>query len=195
MRDNARAMHGRLAALTGEQAERTLEQLNRAMGVVEEIDNARGQLRIEEAAVRRAAIADASVVLMSIVDAAGQEVVRVADPAVFPVRKDDRSADPALIESKKTGQIALGAPLTAEDHAFVPAVHPLPNGRFLYLLYSLDGSRFQPYTGTLQLNPKTTPAVYAFADDNAANRSDVAAYSVQTQRQIFVPVTLNAFGG
>src|SRR5688572_20766160 len=71
VRDNARAMHGRLAALTGEQAERTLEQLNRAMGVVEEIDNARGQLRIEEAAVRRAAIADASVVLMSIVDAAG----------------------------------------------------------------------------------------------------------------------------
>ncbi|MBI2384870.1 MAG: HAMP domain-containing protein [Elusimicrobia bacterium] len=137
VRDNARVMHGRLAALTGEQAERTLEQLNRALGVVEELDRARGLTRLEEGAVRRAALADSSIALMSLVDAAGREVVRVADPDLFSTSPEDRSGDPALRESKKTGLVSLGAPISAGGRAFVPAVHPLADGRSLYLIYSL----------------------------------------------------------
>jgi len=137
VRENARVMHGRLAALTGEQAERTLEQLNRALGVVEELDRARGLARLEEAAVRRAALSDSSIALMSLVDAGGREVVRVADPDLFSTVPEDRSGDPALRESKKTGLVSLGAPVSAGGRAFVPAVHPLADGRSVYLVYSL----------------------------------------------------------
>ncbi|MBM4093737.1 MAG: alpha/beta fold hydrolase, partial [Planctomycetes bacterium] len=38
-------------------------------------------------------------------------------------------------------------------------------------VYSLDGAHFQAYTGTLHLDPDQVRTVYAFADDNAANRS------------------------
>jgi NtrC-family two-component system sensor histidine kinase KinB len=139
VRDNARVMHGRLAALTGEQAERTLEQLNRALGVVEELDRARGLARLEESAVRRAALADSSIALLSIVDASGHEAVRVADPELFASASEDRSTDAAVLEARKTGLVSLGAVLFTGGRTLVPAAHPLSDGRSLYLLYSLDG--------------------------------------------------------
>ena len=43
-------------------------------------------------------------------------------------------------------------------------------------LYSLDAAHFQAYTGTLHLDPDQVRTVYAFADDNAANRSALAVY-------------------
>ena len=139
VRDNARLMHGRLAALTGEQAERTLEQLNRAMGAVDELAQARGLARLEQSIVRRAAVADAAIALLSIVDASGVEVVRVADPEVFTAAMEDRSSDPALIAARKTGILSLGAPRVVGGRTLVPAAHPLEDGRCLYLLYSLEG--------------------------------------------------------
>ena len=139
VRDNARVMHGRLAALTAEQAERTLEQLNRSLGVVEEIERARGLARLEESVVRQAAIADTAVALMSIVDASGREVMRVADPEAFTAAFEDRAADPAVLEARKTGQVSLGVSRSAEGRAVISAAHPLADGRCLYLLYSLDG--------------------------------------------------------
>lgn len=150
VRDNARVMHGRLAALTGEQAERTLEQLNRAMGVVDDLDRARGLARLEESAVRRAAVADAAIALMSIVDASGREVVRVADPDMFKSATEDRSTDAAVREARKTGLVTLGTPISIGGRALVPAAHPLADGRSLYLLYSLDGlaRRMQRITTT-----------------------------------------------
>ncbi|MDA1349624.1 MAG: alpha/beta fold hydrolase, partial [Chloroflexi bacterium] len=39
------------------------------------------------------------------------------------------------------------------------------------LLYSLDGANYQEYTGPLNLVSQRTPVLYAFADDNLANRS------------------------
>ena len=39
------------------------------------------------------------------------------------------------------------------------------------IYYSLDGTHFRPYAGSLNLDPSQTPVVYAFADDNVANRS------------------------
>jgi signal transduction histidine kinase/HAMP domain-containing protein len=139
VRDNARVMHGRLAALTGEQAERTLEQLNRAMGVVEDLDRAHGLARLEGSVVRRAAAADTAIALMSILDSSGREVVRVADPEVFPTATEDRSTDPAVLAARKTGLVSLGAPRVAGGRTLVPAAHPLSDGRTLYLLYSLEG--------------------------------------------------------
>jgi pimeloyl-ACP methyl ester carboxylesterase len=40
------------------------------------------------------------------------------------------------------------------------------------LLYSLDGTTFQPYTNSLTVDPKRTKTIFAFADDKAGNRSD-----------------------
>lgn len=47
------------------------------------------------------------------------------------------------------------------------------------LFYSLDGTQYQPYSGTLTLYPDQTPILYIFADDNMANRSALD-YSVPT---------------
>lgn len=44
--------------------------------------------------------------------------------------------------------------------------------------YSLDGTEFRPYTTSFQVDPATTQVVYAFADDNLANRSSLIAYRV-----------------
>ena len=139
VRDNARVMHGRLAALTGEQAERMLEQLNRSLGVVEELQRANGNPRLEESAVRRAAVSDPAVALMSLVDASGREVARAVDPDVLGSAPEDRSNDPAVLQARKTGLVSLGAPLALSGRTLVPAAHPLADGRVLYLNYSLDG--------------------------------------------------------
>ncbi len=169
VRENARVMHGRLAALTAEQAERTLEQLNRSLGVVEELERSpaplsagtRGaskramgtemplpkssgqaavaQARLEERILGRAAAADTAVALMAIVDASGREVVRMIDPDVFSTANMDRSSDTTIGTARKTGLVSLGDPLSMHGRTFVPAAHPLADGRCLYLLYSLEG--------------------------------------------------------
>jgi hypothetical protein len=55
------------------------------------------------------------------------------------------------------------------------------------IYYSLDGSSYQPYTEPVLVNPAETSILYAFADDNTANRSATVAYSVPA-------VTLSAVG-
>ncbi len=44
------------------------------------------------------------------------------------------------------------------------------------LLYSLDGTSFYSYTNTLQLDMNQAPILYAFAQDNIANRSSLFEY-------------------
>lgn len=39
-----------------------------------------------------------------------------------------------------------------------------------YLRYSLKGTTFQPYTAPFVIDATQTPAIYAFAADNVANR-------------------------
>lgn len=46
------------------------------------------------------------------------------------------------------------------------------------LFYSLDGTRFFRYTGTVRLRPAKTLVVHAFADDNVANRSSTATFEI-----------------
>jgi hypothetical protein len=46
------------------------------------------------------------------------------------------------------------------------------------IMYSTNGTTFQPYTTSLLLNPAQTPIVYAFADDMVANRSGVFTYTL-----------------
>ena len=56
------------------------------------------------------------------------------------------------------------------------------------LLYSLDGTSFQPYSASLTLDPAQTPYVFAFADDNLGNRSSRMQFAVQSGRLLFLPL-------
>jgi pimeloyl-ACP methyl ester carboxylesterase len=44
------------------------------------------------------------------------------------------------------------------------------------IMFSLNGTTYQPYTVPFTVNPSQTAVVYAFADDNVANRSGVVTY-------------------
>lgn len=138
--DNARALHTRMAVLAADVAERTAEQLNRALVVVEDVDRARGNAKLEESALRKAAAADPSVALIALLDEGGKELLRFADPDFF--RGDelaDRSRDEAFVERKRMNRLMLGSPFVVDGVAMLPAAHPLVDGRTVYLAYSLRG--------------------------------------------------------
>lgn len=48
------------------------------------------------------------------------------------------------------------------------------------IFYSLDGTTFQLYTSALTIDPTANPTIYAFADDNVANRSSRVTYKPLT---------------
>jgi uncharacterized repeat protein (TIGR01451 family) len=58
--------------------------------------------------------------------------------------------------------------VTAED----------PDSGVRSLYYSLDGLNYQPVTGTVAVDPDATPVVYAFADDQVANRAPSRVFHV-----------------
>ncbi len=70
--------------------------------------------------------------------------------------------EPPTLGMKRSGPLdAMIVTLTATDSGSgVKAVR-----------YSLDGMTHQPYTGPFQVNVRQAPILYAFADDNIANRS------------------------
>jgi hypothetical protein len=79
---------------------------------------------------------------------------------------------------------AIGVTATLQGPATLVSMTVTDTGSGLRdVYYSLDGSEYQPYTGTLLLNPDQTPVLYAFADDNVANRSSLE-YVVPTPRLI-----------
>lgn len=48
------------------------------------------------------------------------------------------------------------------------------------IMYSLNGTTFQPYSTPLTLNPSQTPTIYVFADDNVFNRSGLVTHNLTT---------------
>jgi pimeloyl-ACP methyl ester carboxylesterase len=46
------------------------------------------------------------------------------------------------------------------------------------IYYSLDGVHIQPYSSPIGVDPRQTSTVYAFSDDNAANRSGLESYKL-----------------
>ncbi len=61
--------------------------------------------------------------------------------------------------------------------------------------YSLDGKQFQQYTNPLNLDPAQTRNVYAFADDNVANRSGMSKYELALITYNPVTPTVSVTGG
>jgi pimeloyl-ACP methyl ester carboxylesterase len=56
------------------------------------------------------------------------------------------------------------------------------------ILYSLDGTTFQPYTGPLVVDATQTQFIYTFADDRIANRSGLLTYPLAWK--IYLPLTI-----
>jgi signal transduction histidine kinase len=138
VRENARALHLRLAALTADLADHTLEQLNKTLIVVEDIERARRSAATEGSALNRAAAADPSVALIALLDASGRETVRIGNLEIFPDQTlVSRGEEPALIAARQSGRLTLGEVKQEGGVAIVPVVHPLADGRFLYVKYSL----------------------------------------------------------
>jgi signal transduction histidine kinase len=140
VQDNARALHGRLAALVADTADRTLQQLDRTLSVAQDLELARGQEKIELPALRRAAASDPDVSLIAVLNAAGVETERMTDPEVFadPTPRD-RSAERVVADGRRSGKLTLGTPVSLAGRTLVPVVHPLSDGRVLYVMYSLGG--------------------------------------------------------
>jgi hypothetical protein len=55
------------------------------------------------------------------------------------------------------------------------------------IFYSLDGTTFQPYTGSLVVDATQTQFIYTFADDRIANRSGLLMYPLAWK--IYLPLT------
>ena len=140
VQDNASFLHGRLAALVADSAERMLEQMDRTLGVAQDIEIARGQQKIEIPALRHAAAADPEVALISVLDAGGKETERMSDPEIFPDSTLlDRSGEAIVSEGRRTGRLSVGAPIVVARRTMVPVVHSLNDGRAVYMMYSLSG--------------------------------------------------------
>ena len=140
VRDNARFLHGRVSSLLAGSAERMLEQMNRTLDVVQDLELARGLEKIEIPALRRAAASDPEVALISILDSSGTEVQRMTDPEIYPdLTRRDRSGEPLVVDARRTGRLSIGAPVVVAGRTLIPVVHPLNDGRALYMMYSLRG--------------------------------------------------------
>jgi len=63
------------------------------------------------------------------------------------------------------------------------------------LFYSLNGTNFQPYVGPLSVNPMDTPVVYAFGEDNLANRSSLTTYTLTQTAEVRGTVTDSSGNG
>ena len=61
------------------------------------------------------------------------------------------------------------------------------------IFYALNGSEFQPYSAPFVVSPLQTDAIYAFADDNAANRSGLFAFPLGIDVS-FLPITSTGGG-
>ena len=87
--------------------------------------------------------------------------------------------EPPMLTVAQSGPLnAMTVTLTATDSGSgVKAVR-----------YSLDGTTYQPYTGPFQVNVLRTPTLYAFADDNVANRSSLLISPLI--RSIYVPLVV-----
>ena len=55
------------------------------------------------------------------------------------------------------------------------------------IFYSLNGTEFQPYSAPFVVSPLQTDAIYAFADDNAANRSGLFSFPLGVEVN-FLPI-------
>lgn len=138
-RTNARKMHEQFAQLSADSVEAAAVDLNRALGFVEDLErsglaNAYNELLV----LQRAAATRPALLLLSILDDKGLERVRFSDQDIFAATGyQDRSKDPLVVQSRRTGHIAVGPVRIVGKQPLIFVVHPLIDGKLLYAGYSL----------------------------------------------------------
>ncbi len=137
VRDNARHLHERLAALTADQAERELEQLNRSLTFIDDLERAQGLPRLERNAMNRASN-DAAIVYLSLIDASGRETAYLTVPELSSSGAAGWS-QPLIEEAMKTKLLMFGPVRLIAGISVIPVAHPLSDGRCVYMVYSLQG--------------------------------------------------------
>jgi|CXWL01.1.fsa_nt_gi two-component system sensor histidine kinase ResE len=138
VKDNARHLHERLAALTVDQAERELEQLNRSLTFIDDLDRAQGIPRLERNAMNRA-LNDAAIVYLSLIDAAGHETAYLTIPELSASGGASGWSQTLIAEALKTKLLMFGAVRPVAEISAIPVAHPLSDGRCVYMIYSLQG--------------------------------------------------------
>jgi signal transduction histidine kinase/HAMP domain-containing protein len=137
--ENARRMHRQLTQLSVDSVETSLGRMNRAIAFIEDIERARGRQVEIFKILQRAAITHPAFALISVVDANGKEIVRVADTALFGrAGYSDRSKDPVVLRALKENKAGLTAVRLKGKKPLLGIAHPLKDGRALYAVYGLS---------------------------------------------------------
>ena len=136
--DNARLLHERLAAMTADQAERELEQLNQALSFIEDVQRAQGNARHERTALNRASH-ESAIIFLSVIDKDGQETPYLVTPDAGPRDETPRASEAFVKEAFATNRLTLGPVRAVDGMSALPVAHPLLDGRCVYVVYSLRG--------------------------------------------------------
>jgi hypothetical protein len=138
--------------------------------------------------------------------AGADAILRFTDQGVDDLRYDsngDGSVDSSVTPSASVSgasldalppTVALSRVLQGSDALVTVSATDTGSG-VAQLMYSLNGTQFQAYTGPVTVDTKSAPVFYAFADDNAANRSGTVAYSLEAKVMAYVPLATLRTGG
>jgi len=86
--------------------------------------------------------------------------------------------EPPVVDVRASGPLdARTITITATDVSGVANIR-----------YSFDGITFRSYTGPFVVDATQTPVIYTFADDRAANRSELLAYPLSWK--VYLPLTI-----
>lgn len=109
-------------------------------------------------------------------DGDGQFETSIAPTIAVDGNRANDLLPPTLTGSSSGPTSGVTVTLTATDSGVgVQAVY-----------YSLDGDTYQRYTGPIQVDVVQTPVLYAFADDNLANRSSL--YTLRLVQPVYLPL-------
>jgi hypothetical protein len=150
-RENARELHTQVSALFADTVEAFAADVNRSLGFAQELDQAgasrpltgkaAGRPSDEFKILQREAAARSAFGLVSLLGPEDREYLRFADPQLFPGEYLDRSADPLIAHTRRTGHADWGAVALRGTVPFLPVAHPLADGRILYVEHSLTALR------------------------------------------------------
>jgi signal transduction histidine kinase len=156
-RENSRQFHLQMTQLAAETVDSFAADTNRSLGFAQELERVglvasqgkgrrssfpKGTADVgsdEYRILQREAANHPGLSLLSLLGPDGRETLRFADSRLYPATdSEDRSADPLVREARTSGLAAWGKVQLRRGEPVLPVVHPLPQGRLLYVECSLS---------------------------------------------------------
>ncbi|MDE2237520.1 MAG: HAMP domain-containing protein, partial [Elusimicrobia bacterium] len=135
-RANAMRLHQQLARMAADLVESAAADMNRSLSFVEDLERLSKGSALE--VLQRAAAEHPSLVLLSIVGPDGRETTRLADAALFAQALQDRSRDPLILQTRRSGRASLRGPVWRGGEPIMLVAHSLRDGRIAIAGYSLS---------------------------------------------------------